>query len=317
MTRCGTVALAGRPNVGKSTLLNALVGETESMLGRLLGEDIQLATALASDLGAVKTDSSQIEQVILNLAVNARDAMPQGGRLTIETANVEMDDAYAAEHFPALPGSYVMLSVSDTGIGMDAAVLGRLFEPFFTTKGPGQGSGLGLSAVYGTVKSHHGALDVRSGRGEGTTFTLWFPTSALAPVQPSAVTEGPTPRRARVLVVDDEPMVRNSLARTLQRMGHDVVTAGLGHEALATFARERDRIDLVILDMVMPDLSGPEVFSQLLAIDPAVRVVLSSGNALDGVEAEVLRGRRGWALQKPYTPGDLSRVIGEALSDPS
>jgi CheY-like chemotaxis protein len=199
---------------------------------------------------------------------------------------------------------------------MDGAILSRIFEPFFTTKGPGKGSGLGLSAVYGTVKTHQGALDVRSAPGAGTTFTLWFPVSSATAVRPAAVEAGGAARRGRILVVDDEPMIRNSLVRMLTRLGHEVLTAGLGQEALATFEHDHGAIDLVILDMVMPDLTGPQVFARILELDPAARVVLSSGNALEGLD-DLLRGRRAWTLQKPYTQEDLSRVVGEALGSPS
>jgi PAS domain S-box-containing protein len=294
--------------------LHQVIADVQTLLRRAIDKRIVLRAELGARLATVIGDPAQLNNALLNLALNARDAMPEGGELRFATRTVELSPSRRAA-LQLEPGAepLVELSVGDTGTGMDAATRARIFEPFFTTKPQGKGVGLGLPAVYGTVKAHRGAIDLRSEPGKGTTFTVWLPAVlARAPGAPEKPAE-PARRRARVLVIDDEPLVRSSAERMLRSLGHEVISAGLGAEGLALFERERARLDLVILDMVMPDLSGPEVFSRILAVDPAARVILSSGNALDGVEREVLRGRRGWALQKPYTPDDLSRVIREAL----
>jgi PAS domain S-box-containing protein len=297
--------------------LHLVVGDVQALLRRSIDKRIVLKADLAASPSTVVGDPAQIHNALLNLALNARDAMPEGGELRFATRTIDLTaERQAALQLNAGSGALIELTVTDTGVGMDGAILSRIFEPFFTTKGPGKGSGLGLSAVYGTVKTHQGALDVRSAPGAGTTFTLWFPVSSATAVRPAAVEAGGAARRGRILVVDDEPMIRNSLVRMLTRLGHEVLTAGLGQEALATFEHDHGAIDLVILDMVMPDLTGPQVFARILELDPAARVVLSSGNALEGLD-DLLRGRRAWTLQKPYTQEDLSRVVGEALGSPS
>ncbi len=296
--------------------LNALVGETESMLGRLLGEDIQLATALASDLGAVKTDPSQIEQVILNLAVNARDAMPQGGKLTIETANVEMDDAYAAEHFPALPGSYVMLSVSDTGTGMSPETQTHMFEPFFTTKAKGQGTGLGLATVYGIVKQSAGYIWVYSEPGRGTTFKIYLPRvqqvperrASTAPAQPAAMDGTET-----VLLAEDEAAVRAVARQALQRHGYTVLEAPSGEAALDVAQRHSGRIHLLLTDVIMPGMSGRTLALRLTVLRPDMRTIYMSGYTDDAITRHGVLEHGVTYVQKPFSPDALVRKVREVL----
>jgi PAS domain S-box-containing protein len=296
--------------------LNTLVDETESMLGRLLGEDIQLATALAADLGAVKTDRSQIEQVILNLAVNARDAMPQGGKLTIETANIEMDDAYARDHFPAKPGAYVMLAVTDTGTGMSPETQTHMFEPFFTTKAKGQGTGLGLATVYGIIKQSAGYIWVYTEPGHGTSFKIYLPRvmqlperrAASAPSQPAAMDGTET-----VLLAEDEAAVRAVARQALQRHGYTVLEAQSGEAALDLAQRHSGRIHLLLTDVIMPGMSGRALALRLVPMRPDVRIIYMSGYTDDAITRHGVLEPGVTYVQKPFTPDALVRKVREVL----
>ncbi|MBN1611769.1 MAG: response regulator [Polyangiaceae bacterium] len=259
--------------------LNSVVYGMESLLRRSLGEDIELSVVFADGLSKVKVDPGQIEQVIMNLAVNSRDAMPRGGKLTIETANVELDEDYAATHVSVEPGSYVLLSVSDSGCGMDERTREHLFEPFFTTREAGRGTGLGLAMVYGIVKQSGGSIWVYSEPGQGTTFRIYLPRepagspSIRAKERPSTPVRGP----ATVLIVEDEAAVRSVAQRILAAAGYTVLTASSGHEALSLCERHAGEIHLLFTDVVMPGMGGRELVERLLSKRPNLGVIYTSG----------------------------------------
>jgi len=295
--------------------LNAVVTNMESLLRRLIGEDISLRAALAPSLSCVKADPGQIEQVIMNLAVNARDAMPQGGRLTIETANADLDESYAEERFSVRPGPYVMLAVSDTGSGMDAETQAHIFEPFFTTKGQGKGTGLGLSTVYGIVKQSGGYIWVYSEPGRGTTFKIYLPrvdaqAEALEPHSPRQESLQGT---ETILLVEDEERVRR-LARTiLAGHGYSVLEASNGVEALRIGERHGSAIHLLVTDVVMPEMSGRELAGRLIARHPDMKVLFMSGYTDDTILRHGVLEAGIPFLQKPFTPSTLARKVREML----
>ena len=241
--------------------LNALVGDTRKLLRRLIGEDIDLHTAFAPDLGAVRADPGQVEQVIVNLIVNARDAMPRGGTITIETMNVELDEPYAERHVQARPGPYVLLAVTDTGLGMDAATKARLFEPFFTTKPMGEGTGLGLATVYGIVKQSDGYIWAYSEPGHGTTFKIYLPRVGMVPEPVVAANQPVAPLRGSevVLIVEDQEDVLRLAQRMLEGRGYTVLSATRGDEALRLAQRHKGPLHLLVTDVVMPGLPGRDV----------------------------------------------------------
>ena len=246
--------------------LNSVVTENVKMLTRLIGEDIDLVMVPGPDIGAVKADPGQIEQVIMNLAVNARDAMPQGGKLTIETANVTLDANYARFHAPVKPGDYVMLAISDTGVGMDAETQAHIFEPFFTTKGL-KGTGLGLSTVYGIVKQSEGYIWVYSEAGKGTTFKIYLPRfsatgEALAPQPALAATEQPSPGHETILLVEDEENLRRLARQSLENQGYTVIDAPDGAAAIQISQAHKGPIHLLLTDVIMPGMNGRELANQ-------------------------------------------------------
>jgi PAS domain S-box-containing protein len=295
--------------------LNAIVGETEKMLGRLIGEDIKLTTTLAADLGAVKVDPGQVEQVIMNLAVNARDAMPKGGKLTLETVSVDLDENYAQSHLKVKPGRYAMLAVSDTGCGMDEATKARIFEPFFTTKGPGKGTGLGLATVYGIVKQSGGHIGVYSEPGRGTTFKVYLPvvqeriSSGKSHPGLKAALQG----TETVLLVEDEPAVRSLSRLALQMYGYKVLEACQGDEAIRVSEQHQRAIHLLLTDVVMPGMSGRQVAETLRSMQPAMRVLYLSGYTDDAVVRHGVLEAETAFLQKPFTPLALASKVREVL----
>ncbi|HEU4686524.1 MAG TPA: PAS domain S-box protein [Nitrospira sp.] len=296
--------------------LNALVVNMDGMLRRLIGEDIiELCAELAPNLGAIQADPGQIEQVIMNLAVNARDAMPKGGRLTIETLNVTVQRTAQPEMIGLEPGPYVMLAVRDTGHGMDAETRSHLFEPFFTTKEKGKGTGLGLSTVYGIVKQSKGSITVDSAPGQGTTFRIYFPlvdTDASAgngAIGDSAPEHG----RETILLVEDEPAVRGLVHETLRLHGYTVLEARHGIEALMTVARHTGPIHLLLTDVVMPQMSGPEVAEKLRALRPKTKVLYMSGYPDHPVFERDGVSREASFLPKPFTPHVLAKKVREVL----
>ncbi len=296
--------------------LNALVVNMDGMLRRLMGEDIiDLCVELDQKLGAIRADPGQIEQVIMNLAVNARDAMPKGGRLTIETRNVAIGRQANHETAGVEPGQYVMLGVRDTGHGMDAETRSHLFEPFFTTKEKGKGTGLGLSTVYGIVKQSKGSITVESLPRKGTTFRIYFPLIDQASQSNAGGGESPAPAHGRetILLVEDEPAVRGLVHETLRLHGYTVLEARHGIEALMTVAKHTGPIHLLLTDVVMPQMSGPEVAEKLLSIRPDTKVLYMSGYPDHPVFEQGGVSKDTSFLSKPFTPNVLARKVREVL----
>jgi two-component system, cell cycle sensor histidine kinase and response regulator CckA len=294
--------------------LNAVVTRTDRMLRRLIGEDIEIAIELAKDLHPVRADRGQLEQVILNLAVNARDAMPNGGRLTISTANVDLGAPPAVDvNRPSAPGPpHAMLAVSDTGHGMDAATRSHVFEPFFTTKEPGKGTGLGLSTVYGIVAQSGGHLGVDSALGAGSTFSVYLPAvdaQAAAEEEPTR-DEGTLTGAETVLLVEDDAGVRALAQLVLSRYGYTVLTAGDGSEALSVAADHAGGIDVLVTDVVMPRMKGPELAEEVVRLRPGIRVLYMSGytDAMELPENAV-----GDVVPKPFSEETLVRKVRDAL----
>jgi len=295
--------------------LNSVVSETTHMLRHVIGEDVQLVTKLSDTTYNSRLDPDQVAQVILNLAVNARDAMPEGGTLQIETANVELDDAYTKTHPPVHPGRYVMLAVSDTGTGIDKSILPRIFDPFFTTKEVGKGTGLGLSIVYGIVKQSGGYIWAYSEPGHGTTFKVYFPVTRAAletPVAPRETTYRPAGQT--VLVVEDEAMIRSNVRECLQQLGYQVLEAESGEIALKLCEEHRGKVDLVLTDLVMPAMGGHELAGELAERHPEVKMLFMSGYTEDTAARRDILLRGSAFLQKPFSVGDLSNAVQQALA---
>jgi two-component system cell cycle sensor histidine kinase/response regulator CckA len=298
--------------------LNAVVADTERMLRRLIGADVDLAARLQPNLGRVRADPGQVEQVVMNLAVNARDAMPRGGKLTVETRDVELGEDYCRTHPEARPGPHVLLAVSDTGCGMTEEVRLRIFEPFFTTKGPGKGAGLGLATVFGIVKQSGGSVEVYSEVGVGTTFKVYLPRAdapaaadATGPVQ-AAVTRG----TETLLVAEDEPAVRALTCHVLRSAGYTVLEAETGEEAVRVADRHAGPVHLLVTDVVMPGGGGRELAETLAERHPGARVLFLSGYTADAVVRHGILGERADFLQKPFTPAALARKVREVLDRP-
>jgi PAS domain S-box-containing protein len=313
----GQLLAFSRRQILQPTLLdlNNLVARTSRMLRRLIGDDIELMTILGPDLGTVRGDAGQIEQIVVNLAVNARDAMPQGGRLAIETSHVELDGRYVAQHVGVQPGAYVMLAVSDTGTGMDAETSRRMFEPFFTTKARGKGTGLGLATVYGIVKQSGGHVWAYSEIGRGTTFKVYLPSiDGLADADGSAFAgDVPQGGTETVLLVEDERAVRFVSRTILEKAGYRVLDADDPGYAEAIFAQHGASIDLLVTDVVMPGGSGPGLFKRLALLRPGLRVLFMSGYTDDAIFNQGELGPGITFLQKPFTTQGLLHKVREAL----
>ena len=293
--------------------LNVLVAGVDKMLRRLIGEDIDLISLTDPDLGRIKADPGQIEQVIMNLAVNARDAMPQGGKLTIETKNVTLDETYAREHLGVVPGMYAMLGVSDTGVGMDAAVRSRIFEPFFTTKERGKGTGFGLSTVYGIVKQCGGNIWVYSEPGKGTTFRIYFPRAegtGVSQLTHEAAIEG---GHETILLVEDEDSVRRLARVTLEGRGYAVIEARSGDEALSVAGAHEGKIHLMVSDGVMPGIGVRELVARMRSRRPEMKVLLMSGYTDEAIVRHGILEAGTAFMQKPFTPNSLSLKVREVL----
>ena len=297
----------------KATNLNNLVEMSADLFGRTRKE-ISVHKLLQQNVWPVEVDRSQIEQVLLNLYVNAWHAMPDGGELYLETRNVTLDEYYVRPYGVA-PGKYVKISVTDTGVGMDEATKRRVFDPFFTTKEMGRGTGLGLASAYGIVKNHSGIINVYSEKGEGTTFNIYLPMSEKDILEETDSRQELLKGTESILFVDDEEVIIEIGQQLLEKLGYRVISANSGPEAVEVFRREGDRIDLVVLDMIMPGMSGGETYDRLKEINPQVKVLLASGYSLNGQAKAILdRGCKGF-LQKPFNMADLSKKVRKILEE--
>jgi CheY-like chemotaxis protein len=295
--------------------VNAITVAVEPLLARLTGEAVVMEVSLADEPLWVMGDSVQIEQVLMNLVSNARDAMPQGGRLTIATSRIVMDDEFRRVHGFGKAGPYALVSVADTGVGMDDSTRERVFEPFFTTKDVGKGTGLGLSSAFGIVKQHQGYIEVESRLGKGTTFSIYLPlldsveTAAAAPRTAVSVSKG----SETILLAEDNDEVRSMLARVLEGAGYSVIPARDGLHAVSEFKASADRISLLIMDVMMPNKNGKEAYEEIKAIRPDVKVLFVTGYAADILRQSGLNDREAAFLSKPVMPTALLAKIRELL----
>ncbi len=294
--------------------LNKVILELTKMIRRVIGEHIDLNVITGHDLGTVHADPGQIEQILMNLCVNARDAMPEGGTITIETENVRIEENYCQTHAWAEAGRFVLLSVTDTGHGMDEMTLANVFEPFFTTKGVGEGTGLGLSTVYGLVKQHRGTVEVYSEVGKGTTFKIYLPLAERSAVTVGDKIEGPVPRGSEtILLAEDDETVRNLAKSFLERSGYNVLAARNGEEALEVFKNHADEIDLALLDVMMPKLGGKAVLQRIRETRPDIRMIFASGYSMNAIHTNFILDEGLALIQKPYRRDVLLRKIREVL----
>jgi len=294
--------------------LNKEIVEFQSLLSRTIPKTIKIDLQLNGDLELAQADSSQVMQILMNLGVNARDAMPDGGTLTVQTRNEQLNEEYCRSHLGARPGIYVTLSVSDTGIGMDKQTLSHIFEPFFTTKEVGKGTGLGLAIVYGIVKQHAGYITCYSEPGHGTTFKIFFLTAEIGkdtvfPITNSAVQRG----NETILLVDDDEGVRDWGKELLSSFGYTILTAVNGKEALEIYLTEKERISLVILDRIMPEMDGKQCLAEILDVDPNARVLISSGYPTKGLSGDSDGSGSSGFVEKPYDASQLLKMVRDVL----
>jgi|GEM_PF-2613663 PAS domain S-box-containing protein len=288
--------------------VNGLISRTAKQFGKTRKE-VKIRLSLQEDLRVIEADANQLEQMVMNLYMNAWQAMPDGGILMIESENVQLDEKIGE----AKPGSYVKITITDTGVGMDEKTRQRIFEPFFTTKENGEGSGLGLAAVYGIVKNHGGHIDVSSEQNKRTTFQIYLPASENKILQETPTVENLPELKATLLLVDDETIILEVTQQMLERLGYHVLVAKSGSQALELYSENQDRVDAVILDMTMPNMSGGETFDRLMGMNPEIKVLLSSGYSIDGKAEEILaRGCKGF-IQKPFAMAELSRRLRQLL----
>ncbi len=309
------LAFSRRQTVQVSVInINTVVMDTEKMLRRLIGEDVELITRLTADLGSILADPGQIQQIIMNLAVNSRDAMPEGGTLIIETSNVDLDESYRAQHPGVTPGPHIMLAITDTGVGMSPEISARIFEPFFTTKELGKGTGLGLATVYGMVKQGQGWIWVYSEPGRGTTFKIYLPRTDQEPSQARPVVKADLHGSETILVVEDEEEVRKLALAGLRGFGYSVYGAGSGREALAFCRDFSQTIHIVVTDVVMTDMNGREVATQISLVRPDASILFMSGYTANVIAHRGVLDAGVQYLQKPFTPESLARKVREVLS---
>jgi len=295
--------------------LNDTIKEVYSILESTIDKSIKLEADLEKNLYLIEGDPSQINQVLMNVCVNAKDAMPEGGTLTVQTQNLTLDDMFCKTHPETTPGKYVLLSVNDTGCGMTEEIQKRIFEPFFSTKTNGEikHSGLGLATVYGIVRNHKGIIDVYSEVGEGTTFKIYLPAGEKEQEVKTAPAEEIRKGEGKILIVDDEDTVRGMAKRLLEHLGYSVITARNGQEGVDLYAERHAEIDAVVLDMIMPGMGGRDAFVRMKEINPNIKALLSSGYAQNGKAQEIIdMGVKGF-LQKPYTVKDMAQKLGEVL----
>ena len=302
--------------------MNASVWEAHKLLRRLIPANIDVIPVLHPDLGKVKADPAQIQQILINLVVNARDAMPQGGKISIETAGVVLDEEFASRHLDVIPGDYIMISVADNGEGIDPDNLPHIFEPFFTTKQAGKGTGLGLSTTYGIVKQSGGHITVASVRGRGTTFRVYFPKlveacDAESPQPKTTASSHPESSAmgfATILLVEDESGLRKLMSKVLEKQGYRVLETKDGEEALSICQDNLAHIDLVVTDYAMPRMTGLQLKEKVLALRPGMKFLLISGYAEGVVENSFKQDLNGGDfLEKPFLPEELARKIREML----
>lgn len=305
----------------KPTEINSLIRQSEKLLRRMIREDIELRLMLCDKDLIVMADGSQLEQALMNLTTNARDAMPAGGALIIETRQDDINEAFVSAHGYGKPGRYAVISVSDTGKGMDTATREKIFEPFFTTKELGKGTGLGLSMVYGLLKQHNGFIDVYSELTRGTTFKIYLPLIIKTDVSPAVIDAAPEAPIARgtenVLLAEDNAEVREFIGTVLKDYGYNVFSAVDGEDAINRFLEHRDRIDIVILDVIMPKINGKEVYKRLAGIKPGLKVIFTSGYTADIIHLQGILERDINYLAKPISPNSLLRKVREVLDNPA
>jgi PAS domain S-box-containing protein len=300
----------------RPTDLNQEVKRVRELLYRTIPKMIEIELLLADDLKTVGVDSGQMEQVLLNLAINARDAMPDGGKLTIETENVTLTKEYCETHIEVLPGEYLLLTVSDTGHGMENEVLEHIFEPFYSTKEAGKGTGLGLATVFGIVKGHNGNVTCYSEPGTGTSFRIYLPVmKAEIESNDATTTEVAVFGTETILLVDDEDQIRNLGKEMLGTIGYKVLTASNGQEAVELYRKKKLDISLVILDLIMPEMGGRECLDELLGLDPKAKVLMASGYSANGPTKEALEAGAKGFIRKPYEAKDLFRIVREVLDE--
>jgi two-component system cell cycle sensor histidine kinase/response regulator CckA len=295
--------------------LNQLVMQIEKMLRRLIGEDIELVTIVAASQDVVEADPGRLEQVIMNMVVNARDAMPNGGKLTIETGMVHLSESFSAKQLGVAPGQYITVSIVDTGIGMDEATQSHMFEPFFTTKNPGHGTGLGLATAYGIIRQSGGAIRIMSELGKGTTVRIYLPSAQAKASKPAenAVQAGPLTGAETILLVEDEARVRKLIVDVLTARGYRVLEATRGEEALRLCKLHRGDIHLGVVDVVMPEISGPDLVRQIAPLRPRMNVLYISGYTDEAIVHHGIPESGAAFLQKPFLPDALARKVREVL----
>ncbi|HEX7124878.1 MAG TPA: response regulator [Thermodesulfobacteriota bacterium] len=294
--------------------LNRIIGEVEAFLRRVIGERIVVDIRTSDRVESAYVDPVQVEQVLMNLCVNARDAMPGGGRLVVESGSARLDADFCRVNAWARPGAYTFIRVTDTGIGMDEATMQSIFDPFFTTKGPGQGTGLGLATVYGIVKQHDGLIQVESEPGKGASFTVYFPVvEAKAERTPQRAAPPARGGHETILLAEDDDMVRELIVRTLEAAGYRVATAADGEQALEAFERHEDDVALAIVDAVMPKLGAREVYLELRARKPGLRFLVVSGYSVNAIDEQFVQENSLPFVQKPFSPSDLVRRVREIL----